>query len=134
MTHTAIGRWAVLCLATTSALAADAPELTFEKQVRPILKAHCFQCHGEAGKTEAKLDVRLKRLLEKGGEAGPDDVLQAQGYIFVTPENLAVLDHFERARNVGLSERIKGVLRSGVYCHTRLGNLGLAAAAVLKKF
>ncbi len=52
----------------------------------------------------------------------------------VTPENLAVLDHFERARNVGLSERIKGVLRSGVYCHTRLGNLGLAAAAVLKKF
>ena len=71
MTHTVIGRWAVLCLATTSALAADAPELTFEKQVRPILKAHCFQCHGEAGKTEAKLDVRLKRLLEKGGETGP---------------------------------------------------------------
>ncbi|MBM3968636.1 MAG: DUF1553 domain-containing protein [Planctomycetes bacterium] len=55
----------------SSAFAADAPELTFEKHVRPILKAHCFQCHGEADKTESQLDVRLKRLLEKGGESGP---------------------------------------------------------------
>lgn len=52
----------------------------------------------------------------------------------VTPENLAVLEQFERARNLGFPERVQGVLRSGVYCHTRLGNLGLAAAAVLKKF
>lgn len=52
----------------------------------------------------------------------------------VTPENLAVLEHFEQARNRGFSERVKGVLRSGVYCHTRLGNLGLAAATVLRKF
>ena len=57
--------------AYSSAFAADVPELTFEKHVRPILKAHCFQCHGEAEKTESKLDVRLKRLLEKGGESGP---------------------------------------------------------------
>lgn len=67
-------RSAVVCVlavtAFSSAFAADAPELTFEKHVRPILKAHCFQCHGEADKTEAKLDVRLKRLLEKGGESG----------------------------------------------------------------
>lgn len=61
----------VVMTASSSAFAADAPELTFEKHVRPILKAHCFQCHGEAGKTESKLDVRLKRLLEKGGESGP---------------------------------------------------------------
>ncbi len=71
MARSVIVSLGVLCLAATSALAADAPELTFEKHVRPILKAHCFQCHGEAGKTEAKLDVRLKRLLEKGGETGP---------------------------------------------------------------
>ncbi len=58
-------------MACSSAFAADAPELTFEKHVRPILKAYCFQCHGEADKTESKLDVRLKRLLEKGGESGP---------------------------------------------------------------
>ncbi len=73
MTRIAIRSLLGLCWMATSlsAFAADTPELTFEKHVRPILKAHCFQCHGEAGKTEAKLDVRLKRLLEKGGETGP---------------------------------------------------------------
>ena len=73
MIRNVIGCLASLSFLATSlsALAADAPELTFEKHVRPILKAHCFQCHGEAGKTEAKLDVRLRRLLEKGGETGP---------------------------------------------------------------
>jgi hypothetical protein len=45
--------------------------VTFERDVRPIFKAHCFQCHGEDGKLKGKLDVRLKRLLEKGGESGP---------------------------------------------------------------
>jgi mono/diheme cytochrome c family protein len=63
--------WALLTTASPLAFGADAPEPIFEKHVRPILKAHCFQCHGEADKTEAKLDVRLKRLLEKGGESGP---------------------------------------------------------------
>ena len=45
--------------------------LTFEKDIRPILKTHCFQCHGEDGVTKAGLDVRLRRSLEKGGESGP---------------------------------------------------------------
>ncbi len=43
---------------------------TFEKDVRPILKAHCFHCHGEDGKTKGGLDVRLRRLLVQGGEKG----------------------------------------------------------------
>lgn len=63
--------WVLLATVSPLAFAADAPEPTFEKHVRPILKAHCFQCHGEADKIESKLDVRLKRLLEKGGESGP---------------------------------------------------------------
>ncbi len=42
----------------------------FEKDVRPILKAHCFHCHGEEGETKGGLDVRLKRFLLKGGESG----------------------------------------------------------------
>ncbi len=50
---------------------AAAPALTFEKDIRPIFKTHCFQCHGEEGKTKGGLDVRLKRLLIKGGEHGP---------------------------------------------------------------
>ena len=61
----AIGAW----LAASPLPAADAP-LTFEKNIRPILKTHCFHCHGEDAKTKGGLDVRLKRLLLKGGEHG----------------------------------------------------------------
>ncbi|MEQ1838928.1 MAG: PSD1 and planctomycete cytochrome C domain-containing protein [Verrucomicrobiales bacterium] len=42
----------------------------FEKDVRPILKTHCFHCHGEAGETKGGLDVRLQRFLLKGGKSG----------------------------------------------------------------
>lgn len=48
--------------------------LSFEKDIRPILKAHCFHCHGEEGEMKGDLDVRLKRFLEKGGESGPSIV------------------------------------------------------------
>lgn len=50
---------------------ASADDVLFEKHVRPILKAHCFQCHGEAGETEGGLDLRLRRLIVAGGESGP---------------------------------------------------------------
>ena len=43
----------------------------FEKDVRPILKAHCFHCHGEDGEKKGELDVRLARFLLEGGESGP---------------------------------------------------------------
>jgi hypothetical protein len=43
----------------------------FESQVRPILKRHCFQCHGEEEKPEAQLDLRLARRIAQGGESGP---------------------------------------------------------------
>ena len=61
----------VSCLAIPAiASAADFNDVTFEKHVRPILKAHCFHCHGEGEKLEGKLDLRLKRLAEQGGESG----------------------------------------------------------------
>lgn len=44
--------------------------LTFEEHIRPLFKAHCFHCHGEAGKREGKLDLRLRRLAVAGGESG----------------------------------------------------------------
>ena len=44
-------------------------EMAFERDVRPILKKHCFQCHSER-KMEGGLDVRLARLLARGGDSG----------------------------------------------------------------
>ncbi|MDB6119811.1 MAG: Planctomycete cytochrome, partial [Verrucomicrobiaceae bacterium] len=50
---------------------AAAPTLTFEKDVRPIFKAHCTHCHGEEEKPEGGVDLRLRRFMDKilkGGE------------------------------------------------------------------
>ena len=47
----------------------EAP-IHFETEVRPILKAHCFHCHGEQDHREGGLDLRLVHLLEKGGDSG----------------------------------------------------------------
>ncbi|MEI6358260.1 MAG: DUF1549 domain-containing protein, partial [Verrucomicrobiota bacterium] len=58
----------LLCFATITR-AADA--LTFEKDIRPILKAHCFECHGEGEQPKGGLDLRLRRLMLAGGENGP---------------------------------------------------------------
>ncbi len=63
-------RLAICCaVCVTSVALISAP--VFEKDVRPILKAHCFHCHGEDGEKKAGLDVRLARFLLKGGESGP---------------------------------------------------------------
>src|SRR4051794_38389587 len=45
--------------------------LTFEKDVRPILKQHCFLCHGEEPKPKGGLDLRTVKMMKKGGESGP---------------------------------------------------------------
>ncbi|QDU36297.1 Planctomycete cytochrome C [Maioricimonas rarisocia] len=50
---------------------ADEPELTYEKHIRPIFRAHCFDCHGATEEIEGGLDLRLVRFLEKGGDSGP---------------------------------------------------------------
>ncbi len=55
-----------LCLAALS----QPTSLTFEKDIRPILKTNCFQCHGEEGVTKGGLDVRLTRFILKGGKSG----------------------------------------------------------------
>jgi mono/diheme cytochrome c family protein len=53
-----------------AAEAAPASALTYEKDIRPVLKAHCFQCHGEAGERKGELDLRLRRFMVKGGKSG----------------------------------------------------------------
>ena len=61
--------WPVLLLAESPP--SSSGPISFEKDVRPILKAQCFHCHGEDGETRGGLDVRLSRLLRKGGKSGP---------------------------------------------------------------
>lgn len=62
----------------------------------------------EGALTEGSVQVHLLHA----SEAGPDDVLQADGYVFATPENLASMsgllkDFFDRSY-YGALERING--------------------------
>ncbi|MCH7988372.1 MAG: hypothetical protein IID46_04380, partial [Planctomycetes bacterium] len=63
----------VFLVGTVPAKDSDGKEkpLTFERDIRKILKKHCFQCHGEEAEPEGGLDLRLRRLIVKGGESGP---------------------------------------------------------------
>jgi len=49
----------------------ETPVIQFEKDVRPILKAHCWHCHGEEQELKGGIDTRLAGLLLKGGDSGP---------------------------------------------------------------
>src|SRR5687767_13684937 len=63
---------ALLLFASLPRVHAQEPaNITFEQHVRPIFKAHCFECHGEGAKLGGGLDVRLRRLLAEGGKSGP---------------------------------------------------------------
>ncbi len=56
--------------------AAEPQGFSFEKDIRPILRAHCMDCHGATPKLEGELDLRLVRFMKKGGESGPAIDLQ----------------------------------------------------------
>ena len=43
----------------------------FESHVRPILKAHCFDCHGGGEELPGGLDLRLARTHPSGRRSGP---------------------------------------------------------------
>ncbi len=48
----------------------NSPAPTYEKDIRPILKANCFPCHGEGEQLKGGLDLRLRHLIATGGESG----------------------------------------------------------------
>ncbi len=53
------------------ARAGDAESTTFERHVRPILKAYCLDCHGGGAELKGKLDLRLARTARfAGGRVG----------------------------------------------------------------
>jgi mono/diheme cytochrome c family protein len=64
-------RYLLILLTVLSPKPSASADVTFESHVRPILKAHCFQCHGEAGEKQGGLDLRLRRFIAAGGESGP---------------------------------------------------------------
>lgn len=49
--------------------AADSP-LSFESDIRPILKTHCFHCHGAGDSLKGDLDLRLRRFMDKKSDSG----------------------------------------------------------------
>lgn len=51
-------------------LAASAAPLSFEKDVRPVLKAHCTHCHGEEEKPDGGVDLRLRRFMDLTLDSG----------------------------------------------------------------
>jgi len=70
----AVSLLSLVALSSGLRAASVSPTLTFEKDIRPILKTNCFQCHGEEKELKGKLDVRLRRFLMKGGKSGPEIV------------------------------------------------------------
>jgi hypothetical protein len=53
-----------------TAVAGQTTDVRFETDIRPLLKTHCFHCHGEEPTIEGNLDLRLTRTMLKGGDSG----------------------------------------------------------------
>lgn len=63
-------------LAAAAVDSGAARPLTFEHDIRPILKQHCVHCHGEGDKMKGGIDVRLRRFLVSAhGETGEPPVI-----------------------------------------------------------
>ena len=64
---------ATLILLSSGSLSASADDksLTYERDIRPIFRTYCFDCHGATKEKKGKLDLRLQRFLVRGGETGP---------------------------------------------------------------
>jgi len=50
---------------------ADEATPTFEAEIHPIFRTHCFDCHGATDEKQGNLDLRLVRLQQVGGDSGP---------------------------------------------------------------
>ena len=48
----------------------EAADPSFDRDVRPILKAACTQCHGEEEPLSGGVDLRLRRFMDRPGESG----------------------------------------------------------------
>ena len=60
----------VLALLVPAFSRAATGDLTFEHDIRPILKAHCMMCHGEEEKPKGGIDLRLRRFMDRKTDDG----------------------------------------------------------------
>ena len=60
----------LLIVAATARAEEPLVDPTFDRDVRPVLKARCIKCHGPI-KPKGKLDLSGPRALARGGESGP---------------------------------------------------------------
>lgn len=63
-----------LAMATGDSARAQTPD--FEREIVPLLKAHCWKCHGDPTR-KGGLDLRTKAALLRGGESGPAVVAES---------------------------------------------------------
>ncbi len=85
---------------------------------------------------DIRAQLRRMRLLLQGRFRGWVDAnLRALERVRdqLTPENQLVLDEFVRARQRRLPMRLLGLRRAGIFRQTRLGNLGITAAALINR-
>ncbi len=62
----------LLLFAAAGTLPAQSPAEFFEKQVRPLLAEHCFECHGpKAEDPGGNLRISGRKALLAGGDSGP---------------------------------------------------------------
>lgn len=59
-----------LSLATFAATSSRAQVPDFEREIRPLLEAHCWKCHGDSAR-KGGLDLRTKASVLIGGDSGP---------------------------------------------------------------
>ena len=62
--------WSCLWLLSLAVGGRAESVLSFEQDIRPVLKKHCFHCHGERGKKEGGQDLRLVRFMGRQTDEG----------------------------------------------------------------
>ncbi|UUC91604.1 MULTISPECIES: flavodoxin family protein [Comamonas] len=88
----------------------------------------------EAASTGARQEKSVEVRVLHASQAGPQDLLQAQGYLFATPENLAAIsglmkDFFDRSY-YGVLDRIQGRPYASLVC---AGSDGHSAARQMER-
>jgi glycosyltransferase involved in cell wall biosynthesis len=79
----------------------------------------------------ARLGMTIKGRFSDWTDMNTQALIRLQDHL--SPDSARQLSEFSKARSSGLLPRLAGIKCCGVYRQTRMGNLGLVLAALLKK-